>query len=115
MTINYTEELKRLDAYVPSESGDYWSPEAGQHKIKALGELEDAPPFDDDDDKKPRARLQIKVNDKELIWGMSVGKTGSSTYGQLVRFATQSGTLKDKEFTVVVIGSGRDKRFTIVI
>ena len=115
MTINYTDELKRLESYVADDSG-YWSPEAGQHSVKSLGEIEPADPFEDDVEKKPRAKLSIEVNGEKLLWGMGVGKTKASTYGQLINLASiKDGKLTDVQFTVVVTGEDRNKRFTIVV
>lgn len=116
MAINYQEELKRLESFVASEGKEYWSPEPAQHKVKALGELENADPFEDDEEQKPRAKLDIEVKGKKLFWGMAIGKTKASTYGQLINLAaSKGGKLKDCEFTVVVTGEDRNRRFTIVI
>lgn len=117
MAINYQQEVKRLKEFVPSDGNEYWSPDAGQYKVKPIGELESAKPFENDDEQKPRAKLRISVNGQELVWGMAVGKTEASTYGQLCNLAMlRGGKLKDTpEFTVVVVGKGQDRRFTIVM
>jgi len=116
MAIDYYKELERLKNYVPEENREYWSPEAGQYKVQALGEIEEANPFEDDEEQRPRAKLKIKVGEKEFTWGFAVGKTQVSTYGQIVNLAiVNGGTLKDKIFTVVVTGQDRNRRFTIVL
>jgi hypothetical protein len=115
--VDYQEELKRLQEQEASIGGDFWKPNAGQHKVKALGELEDAPPYEEEG-KEPQQRRQINllVDGKEVVWTMPFGRTPASTYGQLVNLATANNdSLKDKEFTVVVVGEGQNKRFTIVI
>lgn len=115
--MDYQEELKRLEINESSLGSDYWKPEAGQHKIKALSELEDADPYEEED-KEPQLRKQIKILSmgKEYIWNIPFGKTKASTYGQLCNLAnTKNNTLVDVEFTVVVVGTGQNKRFTIVM
>ena len=55
------------------------------------------------------------MSGKEYTWNFPFGKTSGSTYGQLCRLAVAKGNkLTDVEFTVVVTGSGQNKRFTIV-
>ncbi len=115
MAIDYKTELNRLESYIPSESSDYWSPGPGQYHVKALSEIEEAKPFEDDVDQKERAKLSISIDGKEMTWGIAVGKTVASTYGQLINLAANNnGELLYKEFTVVVAGEDRNKRFTVV-
>jgi len=114
--MDYQNELKRLEENEASIGSDYWKPEAGQHKVKALSELEDADPYEEDG-KEPQLRKQITLieSGKEYTWNMPFGKTKASTYGQLCNLASyKNNTLINVEFTVVVVGSGQNKRFTIV-
>lgn len=114
--MNYQDELKRLTDQETLGSSEYWKPEAGQHRAKALGELEDAEPYEEEG-KEPQLRKQIKllVNGRESMWSMPFGKTPASTYGQLVKLGSFKGQLTGVEFTIVVVGSGQSKRFTIVM
>jgi hypothetical protein len=114
--MNYEEEYKRMESFVPSENSEFWSPEPGQYKIKALGEIQEATPFEDDDEQKPRRKVDVEVNGKKLTWTFALGKSLVSTYGQLVQLAKHRGSkLSGAEFTVVVVGEGKNKRFTIVL
>ena len=112
--MDYGQEYKRLSEYVPSMESEFWSPEAGQYRVKSLGEIEDSDPFEDDIEKKPRKKLFIDLQGKKLTWTFAQGKSLASTYGQLVQLAKNKGTLKDVDFMVVVVGEGQNKRFTIV-
>jgi len=113
--MEYQIELKRLQ-----ESGNYWKPKAGQHKVKALTELEDTEPFVKKRDGQPdevheQAKVKILVNGEEKIWTFGKGATLASTYGQLVKFAfDHNNKLTDSEFTVVVKNDGVKNDYTIV-
>ena len=116
MAIDYAKESQRLAAFVPESSSEFWKPKAGQYRIKALTEIEEAEPFDDN----PRAKMQILIGEKQYLWTFGVGKSSASTYGQLVNLATAyNNSLQGKEFmVVVVVGKGKkgeDKNtYTIV-
>lgn len=114
--MDYQSELKKLEDNAANAVSDYWKPKAAQYKVKALSELEDAKPYEEEG-KEPQLRKQIKmlVDGKEVVWSMPFGVTPASTYGQLVRLGTVKGKLTNAEFTVVVTGDGKSKRFTIVI
>lgn len=112
MSMNYEDELKRL----LENTGDFWKPKEGQHKVVALSELTEAEPFKADEESEPQARsgIKIRTEDKEFQWNFPKGRTPASTYGQLVSLAAKKGKLQDLEFTVVVVGQGQNIRFTIV-
>jgi len=104
--MDYQEELKRLQ-----EGGNYWKPKAGQFKVKALTELEEAEPFikkregqPDEVSEQAKVKILIESEDEseEKVWTFGKGKTPASTYGQLVDLATKhADQLKDVEFSVV--------------
>ena len=116
--MDYKAELLRLEEQEALGASEFWQPEAGQHKVKALSEFEDAEPFTEEG-KEPQLRKKLKVADdkgKEHIWTMPYGRTPVSVYGQLVRLGVaKENKLLGAEFTVVVVGTGQNKRFTIVI
>lgn len=116
--MDYQTELKRLEENEAQSAGDFWKPEASQYRVKALSELEDGKPFEEEG-KEPQKRKQIRVlvqdSNKEYTWTMPYGITPASTYGQLVRLGTEKKQLIGQEFGVVVTGSGKNKRFTIVL
>lgn len=115
--MDYQSELQKLKEQEESIGGEFWKPEAGQYKIKSLGELEDGTPYVEEGKvDQPRKQINVSVNEKEHQWSMPHGKTPASTYGQLCQLATaRNNTLKDVEFSVIVVGSGQNKRFTIVM
>lgn len=116
MSINYSEENARLDNFKPDESSEFWRPVAGQHKVKALNELEEAEPYrEEGKEDKPQAKIKLFINGEEKVWTMSKGKSPASTFGQLCRLAKQNNNiLKDIEFTVVVVNDGNRNSYTIV-
>lgn len=113
--MDYQSEFERMKNFVPLEGSEYWSPKPGKYKVKGLSEIEDSEPFEDDKEMKPRKKLKVLVDGKELTWTFALGKSLVSTYGQLVQLAQDStSTLLGREFTVVVVGEEQQKRFTIV-
>jgi len=116
MAIDYEAEQKRLEAFEPTEGSQFWKPEPGQHKVKALTELEEAEPYHEEGKAdKPQSKITLMINGEEKTWTFSIGKSPASTYGQLVALASKKeGSLKDKEFTVVVVSDGKRNSYTIV-
>ncbi len=109
--IKYKEEQEKLEAFKPQEGSLFWKPEPGQHKVKALAELEEAEPYED----KPQAKIKLLIADEEKTWTFGVGKSLASTYGQIVALASKrNGNLKDTEFVVVVVNDGTKNSYTIV-
>ncbi len=115
--MDYQNELKRLE-----EGGNYWKPKAGQFKVKALTELEEAEPFiknkgQEKEEVHPQYKISIIVDgEEEKVWTFGIGATPASTYGQLVNLATQkNNTMKDVEFSVVVTNDGTKNNYTIVL
>ena len=109
--VNYEEEQKRLDNFKPEDASQFWKATPGQHKVKALSEIEDAEPYEE----KEQAKMSILVGEEPKVWTFAVGKSSASTYGQLVALATKhKGTLKNIDFTVVVVSDGNKNSYTIV-
>lgn len=113
--MDYQSEQKRLE-----EGGNYWKPKVGQHKVKALSELEESDPYirkhkDLPDEVSPQAKIKVLIGGEEKVWTFAVGLTSASTYGQLVALATRKNNiLKDVEFSVVVVSDGDKNTYTIV-
>ncbi len=116
--MEYQNELKRLQ-----EGSDYWKPKAGQFKVKALTELEEADPYikkvvvdgKEQEERNEQFKIKILIADEEKTWTFGKGKTPVSTYGQLIELATKHGNqLKDVEFSVVVKSDGVKNDYTIV-
>lgn len=114
--INYAEEQKKLESFKPSEGSLYWKPEPGKYKVKALSELEEADPYKEEGKPdKPQSQIKLEINGEEKTWTFSLGKSLASTYGQLVKLATERGNqLIGTEFVVVVVSDGSKNAYTIV-
>jgi len=116
--VDYTAEVTKLEAFKPEEGSQFWSPEPGQYKVKALSELEETTPYQEEGKPdKPRVKLQISIADSQefKLWNMTIGKTMKSTYGQLCNLAKNKGNkLIGVEFTVVVVSDGNRNSYTIV-
>jgi len=113
--MDYQEELKRIQ-----EGGNYWKPKAGQFKVKALSELEEAEPFvkqreGQEDEVHPQAKINLLIGGEEKVWTFGKGKTPASTFGQLIELASKNANkLTGVEFTVVVKNDGTKNDYTIV-
>ncbi len=115
--MEYQNELKKLE-----EGGNFWKPKPGQYKVKTLTELEDTNPYirkskieGQPDEVNPQAKVKILVNGEEKTWSFGKGATLASTYGQLVKLATNHGnSLTNVEFSVVVKSDGVKNDYTIV-
>jgi hypothetical protein len=114
--INYSEEVKRLDSFVPGSMSKFWKAKPGQYKVKALTDLEEADPFvEEGKEPKPQMKVDMLIGDDKYTWTFSKGVSPASTYGQLCKLAIQfGGSLKDKEFLVVVTSDNKKNTYTIV-
>jgi hypothetical protein len=118
MNVNYSEEVKRLNAFVPGSNNKFWKPKnSGQYRVKALSELEEADPFKKEGEAdKPQAKIEMLVGEssEKVVWTIGKGSSPASAYGQLVRLAAKKGKLKDLEFLIVVTFDGKKNTYTIV-
>ena len=120
MPVNYQTELKRLEDFDPLEVSPFWKPEAGKWRVKALSELENAEPYHEEGkDPVPQAKIDLELIEnnvtRKVTWTMGIGKTKASAYGQLCAKAIElAGTLKGKDFMIVVTNDGKKNTYTIV-
>ena len=120
--VDYKNEIERMKEYVEQQKAAFkalfWKPKEGQYRIQALGEIEEAKPFEQEG-KEPQERRSLRIfinnEDQDYIWTFPYGVTLASTYGQLVHLGSSRGQLKGETFTVVVNGEGKNKRFTVVL
>ncbi len=96
------------------ENLEWFNPSAGAHKVKILEEgntyiveRENQIPLE-------KIRLVVKVNNKKLNWGINLGKTENSLYGQLCIIRGRFKTLIDREVTLLVKGEGKQKDYTVL-
>ena len=114
--INYSEEVKRLDSFVPGSKSQFWKPKAGQYRVKALSELQEAEPFHKEGEAdKPQAKIDLLIGEETFTWTMGVTESPASAYGQLCKLAVAKGNkLKDIEFMIVVTNDKKKNSYTIV-
>lgn len=115
MGINYNEEVKRLDSFVPGEQSQFWKPKAGQYRVKALTELEEAKPFEEPGkEPKPQAKIDLLVDTQRFTWTIAKGVSPASAYGQLCKLGFEKGGLTNVEFMIVVTNDKKKNTYTIV-
>ena len=113
--INYSEEVKRLDSFVPGENTKFWKPKAGQYRVKALSELEEADPFKKEGEAdKPQVKIDLLIGEDKFTWTMAKGVSPASAYGQLCKLGQKKGKLKDFDFMIVVTNDKKKNTYTIV-
>ena len=119
--INYNEEVKRLDSFVPGENSQFWKPKAGQYRVKALTELEDAEPFKPKgehkpEDEKPQVKIDLLIGEDKFTWTIGKAQSPASAYGQLCKLAiARGGNLKNQDFMIVVTNDKKKNTYTIVM
>ena len=114
--MDYQQELNRLEKNEKEQNNSYWKPEAGQWKVLALSEIQDSNPFTEEGkEPQPRKQIALLVNDNKVLWTFPQGQTSMSVYGQLCKLGILHKKLENVSFTVVVTGTGKTKRFTIVL
>jgi hypothetical protein len=113
--VNYNEEVKRLDNFVPGESSQFWKPKAGQYKVRALTELVEAEPFKKEGEAdKPQVKIELLIGEDKFTWTMAIGVSPASAYGQLCKLGQSKGKLKDVDFMIVVTNDKKKNTYTIV-
>jgi hypothetical protein len=115
MAINYIDEVKRLDSFVPGANNKFWKPKNGQYRVRALTELEETSPFKKEGEAdKPQVKVDLLIGDEKVTWTMSKGVSPASAYGQLCKLAAEKGKLKDLDFMIIVTFDGKKNTYTIV-
>ena len=113
--VNYNEEVKRLDAFVPGDQSTYWKPKPGQYRVRALTELEEAEPFHQEGkEDRPQVQIKLLIDAQSFTWTMAKGVSPASAYGQLCKLGAEKGRLKDLDFMVVVTNDKKKNTYTIV-
>lgn len=115
MTIDYTAEVTRLDSFVPGKQSKFWKPKAGQYVVKALTELEDAPPFEKEGEPpKQQAKIDLLIGEETFTWTMAIGVSPACAYGQLCKLGKDKGHLKDLQFIIAVVSDNNKNTYTVV-
>lgn len=103
-------ELNRLKEYSCIE---YFKPSAGRYKVVILGEGKKDKFIDDEGNTIEQYVFPIQHNKKSYFWSVSVGKTLTSLYGQLLTLADQKGDFNGLVVDMIVQGEGKNKRYTL--
>lgn len=118
--IDYTAEVKRLEAFVPGDNSQFWKPKAGQYRVKALTELEETQPFvpkgdHKPEDEKPQVKIDLLIGEERVTWTIGKAVSPASSYGQLCKLATAyNNKLSGVEFMIVVTNDKKKNTYTIV-
>lgn len=120
--VNYQEEAERLTSQTEQEQMDWWNPEQGKHKVKLLKETnqyiakdKEGKPIIRNGKQLMKIRYEVEVNNKKFGWGIPIGASTNSVYGQLVLLiASKNGTVEGTEFELIVQGQGKNKRYIIL-
>jgi hypothetical protein len=107
--MDYDKAAENLD-----KGGDSWKPDAGQYQVLIVGEPEACVFTDDKGKDTEQVRMPVKVGGKDLTWFVTKGLTSLSLYGQLMLVGRQKRKLSGETVNVIVAGSGKDKRYTVV-
>jgi hypothetical protein len=117
--MEYDAEMKALEEYQASKSDStWWNATPGAYKVKILTEGREYETKYKEEVLKKIA-FDIEIDGEKYVWGVSKGKTFSSTFGQLMLVGKQDKQLAGKTLTVVVMqDKKRDgstmRKFTIV-
>lgn len=111
--INYKEEVKRLNEFVPGDQTEFWKPKPGQYRVRALSELEETKPFQGDVNK-PQIKIDLLLGEEKFTWTMAKGKSPGGSYGQLCNLALKKGKLTNIDFMIVVTNDKKKNTYTIV-
>lgn len=111
-----TDYFGRLNRLTESESKEWFKCDEGKYKILFTSE---GTPFEQEWEGEtiPKLRFDIIVDDKEYSLSVTEGQTKQSFYGQLMLIATKTepiNQLAGKTITLVVTGSGKKKRYTVL-
>lgn len=113
--INYNEESRKLDAFVPGESSQFWKPKVGQYKVRALTELEDTKAFEKEGkEPTPQVKIDLLIGEDKFTWTIAKGKSPAGAYGQLCKLGSKKGQLKGLDFMIVVTSDKKKNTYTIV-
>jgi hypothetical protein len=119
--INWQKEADKLKEAGDFGTRNWWRPMPGVYKIKILSDGEKYEyDFEQKDQngnttvkKVNKIRLETEITGQKYDWGVTVGVTRNSLYGQLVLIAKQKGTLINEEITLSIKGMGKQRTYII--
>jgi len=115
-TIDYQKKMGELKDEGDFERSEWLKTPEGQHRVKFLSE---GIPYvaEYEGEKRDKIRFDVESDGKRYSWGISVGITKRSLYGQLLRVATEQAPknqLVGKTVTLLVSGSGKKRSYVVL-
>ncbi len=109
-TINYGEELTKLEEKTKM---NVWKPGEGSHIVTFLSEPEDCAWTKDTGEKVEQWKFLIEVKGEQCVWFIPKSSQRTSIRGQLVKLGSLKGKLMGVQTTVIVVGKGKERRYTV--
>ena len=111
-----TDYFGRANRLTEQESKEWFRCDEGRHTVLFKSE---GTPFEQkwEDETVCKLRFDIEVNNKPYSLSVTEGQTKGSFYGQLMLIATKiepTNQLEGKTITLIVTGSGKKKRYTVL-
>ena len=111
-----TDYFGRANRLTEAESKEWFKCEEGKHSVLFKSE---GTPFEQEWEGEMinKLRFDVEVKGKEYSLSVTEGQTKQSFYGQLIMIATKTeptNTLVGKKITLIVTGSGKKKRYTVL-
>lgn len=118
MEMNYKEKVEELEKNQKEinqerEELEWFNPDAKQYKVKILELANEYQAFFDNQ-QITKKRIVIEVEGKKKNWGITIGKTTASLYGQLMKAGKNMGNLEGNEITLIVKSDGKKRDYTIM-
>lgn len=106
--IDYGQELKKMN-----ETLNYWKPVQGEHTVTFLSEAEECQYVEPDGKITSQWRFLIDRGFGPQSWTIPRSNSPNSVRGQLCKVAVQRGKLFGESLKIMVIGSGKERRYTV--
>ena len=110
---NFKEEVGKLKEAKDYDNNDWWKSSPGKHVIVILT---NPVKFTTEWEGKTinKVRVEMELNKVRFNWGITIGETENSLYGQLMLVGENVGTLIGEIITLVVKGVNKKTSYTII-
>ena len=96
---------------------DWWSPEPGKYEVKFLAEAGKQYEVTFERNGKPEVNkkipFEIEIDGKKMTWGVTIGVSETSAYGQMVNLALKHKGVIGLNTEILVTGVKKERRYTI--
>ena len=111
MAIDFKSEKKIIDE--EPTGPEWWKPSEGRHKVKFIDEgTSRMSQFNGEE--KEQIVFKIEVNGSVKQWSVNKSKSKKSLWYQILEFGTDREGVVGKEMEVKILGSGRDRQYTVL-